>query len=120
MSADIVTYFDSFIADSKKYNFEYDHAYCLDWIKFGHSHKIQGITDLCDGTIQINDRLAKDSIGMKFVIYHELGHWFGLNHSTGIMKENYNESDTELVKENWDKLVKNYFNKLKSIQNGGV
>lgn len=81
MSADIVTYFDSF---------------------------------------QINDRLAKDSIGMKFVIYHELGHWFGLDHSNGIMKENYSSSDTEWVKENWSELVENYFNKLKTIQNGGV
>lgn len=112
MSPDLVPYFDSFIEDCKKRNINYDHAYCLDWMRFYHSHSVQGLTDLHNGTIEINEHLLEDSIGMKFVVYHEIGHWFGLEHSNGIMKKNYNSNDTEYVRENWNELAENYFNKL--------
>lgn len=113
MSSHIVPYFDSFIDDCKRRNIKYDHAYCLQWMRFGHLHGMQGETDIDCGTIEINEYLEEDSIGMRFVIYHELGHWFGLEHSDGIMQESYNARDTEWVKENWDTLLDDYFTKLK-------
>lgn len=115
MSADLVPYFDSYIEDCKKHNINYDHIYCLDWMQFGDLNHLQGLTDLYDGTIEFKRVLTEDTIGMKFVVYHELGHWMGLEHSNGIMKYFYNTNeDMEWAKNNWDELVADYFNKLKN------
>lgn len=114
----LVTYFSEFQKDAEKYNFDYSHIYCIQGIKVGHSDEWQGITSCHD--IKINKHLQKDTIGMKFVFYHELGHWFGLNHGDEktIMKENYStEYDLEFVKDNWDYLVEDYFEKLKHNEN---
>ncbi len=110
----LVPYWNSFTIDADSNNFNYNHIYCINNVVFGYSHSWQGITFMNNGEIQINKTLINDSIGMKFVFYHELGHWFGLNHDDGIMTENYNsEHDSFYVKENWDALVKDYFEKLK-------
>ena len=46
---------------------------------------------------------------------HEIGHWLGLDHSEGIMKENYNsKEDMEYVRDNWDELKNDYLDKLKN------
>lgn len=114
ISPNLVPYFNSFVDDCELYGLKYDHAYCLNWIRMGHLRGIQGETCLDNGTIEINEHLKEDSIGMKFVVYHEIGHWYGLDHSDGIMKPNYNSDDTEWVRENWDALLEDYFNKLKN------
>lgn len=114
ISPDLIPYFNAFVDDCELQGLKYDHAYCLTWIRMGHLQGIQGETCFDDGTIQINEDLLKDTIGIKFVVYHEIGHWYGLDHSTGIMKPNYNSSDTEYVRENWDELLNDYFTKLKN------
>ena len=115
ISPDLVPYFNAFVDDCELQGLKYDHAYCLNWIRMGHLRGIQGETCFDNGgTIEINEHLTEDSIGMKFVVYHEIGHWFGLDHSTGIMKENYNADDTEYVRENWNELLNDYFAKLKN------
>lgn len=115
---DLMPYFNSFISDCEKYNVKSDHAYCLQWIKLYDSNYEQGITNLLYGTIKINDELIGDTIGMKFVVYHELGHWFGLDHKSGtMMNANYNKhEDMEWVRDNWDELVEEHFNKIKNRQ----
>ena len=39
--------------------------------------------------------------------------WLGLRHSSGIMKDCYGPSDTEYVRDNWDALKEQHFNRLK-------
>lgn len=114
MSANLIPYFDQFIEDCKRHNINYDHIYCLDYLHFEHSHSVQGVTDFYDKDIAINTHLEKDTIGMRFVVYHEIGHWMGLEHGKGIMQKSYStENDMEWAKENWDELTENFFNKLK-------
>ncbi len=115
ISTNIVPHFNSFIEDCKVYDVNYDHAYCLKYIRFARSNSWQGQTDLENGTIEINQGLIDDSIGMKFVIYHELGHWYGLDHSDGIMKVNYNSSDIKWIQENWEQLLKEHLQKIKNL-----
>lgn len=114
MSVDIVPYFESFITDCEKNNIKYDHAYCLNWMRFTHHCSFQGQTDYDDKTIQINGQLILDTIGLKFVIYHELGHWMGLGHGEGIMKESYGSEDREWARKNWNELLRDYFDKIKN------
>ena len=117
MSPELVPYFESFIEDCKQHNINCDHVYCLDWIRFEHSNYEQGITDSYNKNILINENLLKDSVGMKFVLYHEIGHWLGLHHSNGMMKTSYNTKyDMEYVRDNWLELKNNYFAKLKGWQ----
>lgn len=112
----LVPYLNAFVDDCEKRGINPDHPFCLNWIKtFTNTHHtFQGQTCFDDSTILIYEPLLEDSIGTKFVLYHELGHWYGLGHSDGIMKENYNSDDTEWVKENWDVLLEDYFDKLKN------
>lgn len=118
MSPELIPYLNSFIADCKHYGLKYDHAYCLNSMRFGYPYKAQGVTDFDNCSIKINRYLADDSVGMKFVIYHELGHWFGLNHSKGIMQSSYNtREDMEWARDNWQELSFNHFLKLKEINN---
>lgn len=115
VSIHVDPYFDSFVEDCKNRDIDYKHIYCLRYIHLAHTHVWQGQTSFCDATIEINEELIHDSIGMKFVVYHELGHWLGLEHSDGIMKENYNSlEDMEMVRDNWDELSENFFSKIKN------
>jgi len=117
INANLIPYLDAFVDDCETHNIKSDHAYCLNYIKLFSQERpsFQGQTSFEDGTIIINENLIEDTIGTKFVFYHELGHWFGLDHSTGIMKESYNtKEDMEYVRDNWDELLEDYFDKLKT------
>lgn len=111
-------YFDAYIDDCKVHDIKYDHVYCLHYLGMGRSSVDQGETDFNDNTIFINKNLLDDTIGLKFVIYHELGHWLGLHHSrSGIMKQTYNKDDQQEVQDNWDNLREEYFTNLKKKTN---
>lgn len=120
IAPELLPYFESFIEDCESRGINSDHAYCLQHIGLHHCkslmHRVQGETDFECGTIEINNLLLSDKVGTKFVVYHELGHWMGLRHSEGIMKESYSSSDSALVAEKWDELMEDYFNKLKNAQ----
>lgn len=125
MSIQLVDYFRAFEEDAHYNNVNVDAIYSLQNISFAESNNLQGETSMeldrnaaFYGYIQINENLIEDSIGLRFVLYHELGHWLGLDHSDGIMTKAYNsESDSAYVKENWDILCKDYFDKLKRQTN---
>lgn len=117
LDKELIPYWDSFIIDAEAHNFNYNHIYCISDVEFGHSHEWQGITSIYknEGDIRINEHLTQDTVGMKFVFYHELGHWFGLDHGDGIMTESYDSKrDSAYVREHWNELVDDYFQKLKS------
>jgi hypothetical protein len=117
MSAELEGYFDSFVTECKIRGINYDHLYCLDEVYKGDLNRLQGLTDFNNCSITIDSSLLQDTLGTKFVMYHELGHWMGLEHGEGIMKANYNTNDDyEWVLANWDQLVEDHFNKLKEIK----
>jgi Zn-dependent peptidase ImmA (M78 family) len=119
IEADLLPYFEAFIEDCELRGINSDHAYCLEYIHLGHPRGCQGITDLENGTIEINEHLSEDKVGTKFVVYHELGHWFGLGHASGrnIMKVSYDSyKDSAMVAENWDELMDDFFNEIKNTQ----
>lgn len=119
MNPDLIPAFDCFVADCKAYEVNYDHLYCLDKICEWDLHNTQGLTDFDTDCVVIDEDLIKDSIGVKFVMYHELGHWMGLNHSEGIMKSSYStKHDQQWVQDNWTQLVEEHFTKLKN--NGSI
>lgn len=113
MQAQLDPYFDEFIKDCAAYGVKSDHVFCLRGMGFSESNEDQGYTDYTNEVIRINYRLLNDTIGLRFVLYHELGHWLGLRHSEGIMKDCYGPSDTQWVEDNWDALKEQYFKKLK-------
>lgn len=114
MPVELSPYFDEFIEDCKAHGIKYDHAYCLKYV--GYMSTVtgdNGYTDYTDRVIRINTRLLEDTVGLKFVLYHEFGHWLGLRHSKGIMQTSYGSSDSLEVANNWDDLREEYFNSLK-------
>jgi Zn-dependent peptidase ImmA (M78 family) len=93
----------------------------LNSIKLEHLRYDQGITRLGACAIDINTHLIEDTIGMRFVVYHELGHWFGLDHSDGIMQKSYNTKDDQLwVRENWRELLNKHFARIKRLQEARI
>lgn len=118
ISKSLIPYFNSFIKDSKSHGFNPKHVYCLESIGFKIDYyNLQGLTCFDDGTININKNLLSDTIGMKFVVYHEIGHWLGLSHDEcTLMTRSYGtESDSGYVKANWKMIKNEYFEKLKQI-----
>lgn len=117
ISKDLIPYFDSFISECKSRGIKYGHAYCLKWMKSDCIKGAQGVTDFYDHSIEINRHLSHDSVGMRFVVYHELGHWFGLDHGSGIMQRSYStRHDRTWVMEGWDGLLNKHFDDIKRMQ----
>lgn len=113
----LVPFYNSFIKDASDHGIKKDHIFCINKITWGTSYDCQGVTSFDNNTIHINEWLSEDTVGTRLVFYHELGHWFGLGHSEGIMAKSYNsERDSAYVRENWNELVNNYFIKLKDAQ----
>lgn len=113
MPVELVPYFDQFIEDCKAHGIKYDHAYCLKYIGYMESCTgDNGHTDYTERVIRINACLLEDTVGLKFVLYHEFGHWLGLRHGKGIMKESYGSCDSVEVADNWDALREQYFERL--------
>lgn len=113
MQVQLDPYFDEFIKDCESHGVKSDHVYCLKGMGFSTRMDCNGYTDYSDEVIRINAGLLDDPIGLRFVLYHEIGHWLGLRHSDGIMKDSYGPSDTQWVQDNWDTLKREYFEKLK-------
>jgi len=63
------------------------------------------------GLILIDTRLFMSYSMLKLTVYHELGHWFGLEHRNGIMRKDSKKAYLILYK--WDKSVKRLMKKIK-------
>lgn len=117
IDAVLVPYYNSFIKDAETHNFNTEHIFCINSISCGRLRTCQGLTDLDAGTIRFDDRLQNDTVGMRLVFYHELGHWFGLDHSNKVMMKSYNSKrDSTYTKIHWSDLVDDYFVKLKKSE----
>jgi len=123
---DLIPCWNSFEEDAKAHGFDIKHIYCIKKIKLhnkntGGFRHLQGLTIPDLGVIYLNKELLKDSIGLKRVFYHELGHWFGLKDSDNIdeiMAYRYDTDESaDYTMVNWSKLVDDYFDKLKSVNN---
>lgn len=69
------------------------------------------------GKIEIQPKALFDSISIRWVVYHELAHWYGLEHSNGIMEDGYTKEISTIVKTyEWDLLVYDLFSKLRANQ----
>ena len=84
-------------------------------------YKLLGLTiyhSSINGLIVLDERLLYDFNLFKFVLYHELGHWFGLKHCqchNEIMLNKYSKEDVELLINNWNISTKIFFEKIKEI-----
>jgi hypothetical protein len=64
------------------------------------------------GIIIINEYLLRDYSIFRLTLYHELTHWFGLEHkSFGIMSKN--SKHAYRILKNWDRNVKKLMRKIK-------
>jgi len=79
--------FEEFNKDACKYNMDIDYSY-LDEIVTGTLSDELGITHqyTCNenhlhSRIVIDDRIFSDTTGLKFVFYHEMGHYLGRKHT---------------------------------------
>ena len=118
LTQDIEPFFDQFISDCEIEDIKPDHAYCLEYIQLASFDDLNGCTNKTDKNIQISYMLMKDTIGLKMTLYHELGHWFGLEHvdAIDIMMPSYTScEDSAWVRDNWAELKINYFKKLRDI-----
>jgi hypothetical protein len=119
----LLPYWESFQADAKSHGFNYDRIYSIKKITLRNPNSrdfyhLQGLTLFDYKVIYLNEKLLKDTVGLKLVFYHELGHWFGLEHSDNIMTTKYDTKvNSNFAKENWTELVDNYFAKLKANEN---
>lgn len=81
--------------------------------------------DTIYGKVEINNIYSTNITNIRFIFYHELGHWLGLEHSDDdlksgiIMIPGYNFNDTaytNLYNSHWSLLTYEYFDKLKSLK----
>lgn len=113
----IIPYFESFIIDAQKHDFNSEHVYCIKYFGLAKSNLWQGQTNFFSECIYVNEKLLADSIGTKFVVYHEIGHWLGLEHTNGIMQPSYSSKYHSLyIQENWEILLNDYFIKIKETK----
>ncbi len=121
---DLVPYFKIFMDDAAAHNCDVDRMYKIQAIGFDKAvgrMGCQGVTSMFDekdtlrGMINFRERLfLTDSIGFLFVMYHEFGHWLGLEHDEiQMMKRSYTtEDDKAWVEKNWDDIRDEYFKTL--------
>jgi len=117
-------YIDEFEADAKAHGYDCSKIKKLDSIFWDASDDWQGCTvlyvdrDTLRGYIHLNYLLLEqgDSIGIRFCLYHELGHWLGLEHGKGIMRKAYDSEFAPYVKDAWPALVEDLFDKLKDTK----
>jgi len=65
------------------------------------------------GIIFINSDLLTDYSIYQITLYHELGHWFGLDHKNGIMSKN--SKNIYKILNKWDKNVERLMKKIKKL-----
>jgi hypothetical protein len=118
---DLVPYFNIFMEDAATHNCDVDRMYKVQAIGFDKSvgkMGCQGVTsmfkyeDTLRGMINFRERLfLTDSIGFLFVMYHEFGHWLGLEHDEiQMMKRSYTtEDDKAWLEKNWGEIRDEYF-----------
>jgi hypothetical protein len=120
---------NDFIADAEKNGLDseevIEHIKTLDAIIIGdlEEYGLLGVTIYKDeplsptgmrGVIVINYYLLLNPDLYKLTLYHELGHWFGLDHCKcdGIMMDKYKPKKVQGVYEKWDKKVKKLMHKI--------
>lgn len=123
---ELVPYLDTFLLESKYYNYSPSRVFYLDSIQYGVlPNGVAGATflsirrDTLYGKITISNEYSKDLVNSRQIFYHELGHWLGLEHEQNIiMIEGYDFTDTSWVNmfgRNWETLTYQYFKSLKAL-----
>jgi len=123
---ELTPYLDTFLLESKYYNYSPSRVFYLDTIQYGVlPDGVAGQTslsirrDTLHGVITISSEYSKDLINSRQIFYHEVGHWLGLEHEQNIiMIEGYDFTDTSWVNmygRNWETLTYQYFKSLKAL-----
>ncbi len=124
---EIEPYLDLFIEDAKKHGFDYSMVYDLDDITLTNFRErgLMGLTNIWydwdnrRGRIQMDEEfyMRDDSLEFRAVLYHEIGHWYGLEHEDCFIMHGhgfYYEVDNEKLHANWESHLEEFFTLLKS------
>lgn len=115
-----------FNEDAKSHGLDLEcHLYSIDFIEIDHiiKYDVLGLTSKRTSTNEIGGilldyTLLSDDDKFKYVLYHELGHWFGLNHSKSnpIMNKTYSDERLKSVFDDWDSSLSIFFKEIELNQ----
>lgn len=77
---ELLPYVEMFKKDCQKYGWDTAHINHLNSITVETDLDAWGVTYHDSKSIVIDEELLKDNIGIRHVMYHELGHWYGKDH----------------------------------------
>ena len=148
----IEPYVKEFMVDAEYYGYDANHVYKLNSIVFGNLEDVEldgevkdlhgvcisrCLQDKTIGNIILSEKLIGNDNGLRVILYHELGHWYGkehlpvmnsygktkvqlgmesINKYAGVMHESWTFTTFEYIPKIWNMIKHNFFVRDMSIK----